>query len=286
MGQPAHNLAHIPRELRLSNLGYGLGVTKLFKGATPAAGGGFTRTIPAEYWERMISLAFQLATSAVVKLRTLSVIYSDQDSNTFNLVPVATQIGAGETFTTYGDLASVTSVQPVTIPPATATAAAAGNATATLPVGASLAGIVINWGSVAVANSVTITVANAQTNGSLVWNVALATGQNSPFIQNFTVPLQAVAGQAITVTVTGNANSPTATIAAYGTSAITLSAAGAQIQLPDFLMHSGWSWGIQLGNPDPGDQISGVLMLTERFPSDLAGGYQRPDGQLFYPGPP
>ncbi len=64
MGQPPRNLAHIPRELRLSNLGYGLGVTKIIKGAQPAAGGGFTRTIPADYWERILSLAFNLVTSA------------------------------------------------------------------------------------------------------------------------------------------------------------------------------------------------------------------------------
>jgi hypothetical protein len=245
MGQPPRTLAHIPRELRLSNLGYGLGNTKILKLPAPAAAAGFTRTIPADYWERILSLAFNLVTSAVAGTRTLAIVFQDQDGNTFNLTPISNEIGPSQNITAYADLASVT---PVAVPAShqaegSQPAPAAGTTITSLVLPSG--GWTLNW---------LVQVSGAVGGATvLVRNVAVATAGTTYAAQLVATP----------------ANVP-----------------AAQVQLPDFLMHSGWQWGIQLGGPQAGDQLSGILLLAERFSSDLAGGYPATDGEQFYPGPP
>ena len=101
------------------------------------------------------------------------------------------------------------------VPVATGAAAAAGNGSALLPVNDALSQFTLAFGAVLTANTLAVTVTNAQ-GGTLTYAIPLAVGQNSPFVASFPTPLEAVAGQQITVTVTGNVNSPTVNITAYG----------------------------------------------------------------------
>jgi hypothetical protein len=286
MGQPPRTLAHIPRELRLSNLGYGLGVTKMFKGVSPAAATGFTRTIPADYWERILSLAFNLVTSAVAGTRTLAVIFQDQDGNIFNLTPVSNEIGPSQNITAYADLASVT---PVAVPAshqAEGSQAAPAAGTTIVSLALPSGGWSLNWlvqvsGAVAAAevDNFALVSAGVQLDVSINGNVAGQPYQQQP------AQVQIPIGGA-TVLVRNVALATAGTTYAAQLVATPANVPAAQVQLPDFLMHTGWAWGIQLGGAQAGDQLSGILILAERFPSDLAGGYQAADGALFYPGPP
>lgn len=285
MTQPNRNLAHIPRELRQSNLGYGLGVTKLFKLASPAAGASFTRAIPPEYWERLLSLAFNLQTSAAAGTRTLAVVFQDQDGNTFNLVPISNEIGPSQNINAYADLASVTQVQ---VPAshqnesqATAPAAGATIATLTLPSG----GWTINWSVMQTAGSTAADLNNMALNqGATQLLVAeMGTVLGTEYTQTAVEIQVPIGGATITVKTIGAASASAVYTAQL--TAIPANLPAAQVQIPDFLMHSGWAWGIQVGNAQAADQLSGILILAERFPSDTAGGYQPADGGMFYPGP-
>lgn len=40
--------------------------------------------------------------------------------------------------------------------------------------------------------------------------------------------------------------------------------------LPDLLIPSGWSWAGDVVGQDAGDQVSGVVLLVQRFPNDAA----------------
>jgi hypothetical protein len=286
MATPPHTLAHIPRELRLSNLGYGLGVTKLQKLPSPAAAASFTHLIPADYWERILSLAFNLTTSAVAGIRTLAIVFQDQDGNIFNLTPISNEIGPSQNITAYADLASVT---PVAVPAShqaegSQTSPAAGTTIVSLALPSG--GWTINWlvqvtgtvGAPEVDNFALVS-AGTQLDVSINGNVVGQPYQQQP--AQVQIP---VGGATVLVR-----NVNLATVGAVYAAQLTASPANvpaAQVQLPDFLMHTGWQWGIQLGGPQAGDQISGILLLAERYPSDLAGGYQAAGGELFYPGPP
>lgn len=286
MGGPPHTLAHIPRELRQSNLGYGLGATRILKLPTPAAAASFTRTIPSDNWERLLSLAFNLVTSAVAGTRTLAIVYQDGDGNIFNLTPISNEIGPSQNITAYADLASVT---PVAVP-----ASHQSEGSQTSP-----------------AATTTITSLVLPSGGwQLSWLVQVSGTVGAPEIDNFQL---VSAGVLLDTSINGNVvgqpyqqqpsqvqipiggatvlirNNVLATVGAVYAAQLVATPANvpaAQVQLPDFLMHSGWAWGVQLGGPQAGDQLSAILALMERFPSDLAGGYQATDGQLFYPGPP
>lgn len=286
MGGPPHTLAHIPRELRLSNLGYGAGVTKLFKLAQPAAGSGFTRVIPPEYWERILSLAFNLVTSAVAGTRTLAVIFQDQDGNIFNLTPISNEIGPSANINAYADLASVTPVaQPASHQAEGSVTSPAAGTTVTslaLPSG----GWTLNWlvqvsGTVGAPEVDNFQLVSA---GTLLDTSINGNTVGQPYQQQPSQVQIPIGGATVLVR-----NSALATVGAVYAAQLVATPANvpaAQVQLPDFLMHTGWQWGIQLGGAQAADQLSSILLLAERFTSDLAGGYQATDGQFFYPGPP
>lgn len=286
MGQPPHNLAHIPRELRGSNLGYGLGATRILKLPSPAVATGFTRTIPADNWERLLSLAFNLVTSAVAGTRTLAIVFQDGDGSTFNLTPVSNEIGPSQNITAYADLASVTQVAAPASHQAegsvTSPAAGATVVSLVLPSG----GWTLNWivqvsGTVGApeVDNFQLVSAGAVLDTSINGNAVAVPYQQLP--SQVQIPIGGA-----TVLVRANVLGTVGAVYAAQLVATPASLPAAQVQVPDFLMHSGWAWGVQLGSPQAGDQLSGIVALMERFPSDLAGGYQRPDGQLFYPGPP
>lgn len=262
-----YSVSAAPGQLRQGAQGRGRGWQQLLKPASPAAGASFLRTTPADYWERLLSMSFTLVTSAAAGLRSLNINLLDGDGYVFNSTPISNKINPSTTITGYADIFSVTAIGAQQIPDqAQATAAAAGNATATLPVGAQLTTIAITWGNVVTANNVTVTIANLQGGNSLVDNVALAVGANPMYLRTFSSgPLVPAAGQAITVTVTGNANSPTAVITAVGTAP--QNSGSLQVQLPDLVMKSGWQLQLQLAGAQAADQLSAIGLLLDRFPS-------------------
>lgn len=102
---------------------------------------------------------------------------------------------------------------------AQATAAAAGNATATLPLLASITGFSITPGTAAAGYTAAITV-NGASGGSNPINYALQGSATVAQPLNITFPsplAPAAAATAISVTFTGNANTPSADIIVYGT---------------------------------------------------------------------
>lgn len=283
---PPRTLAHIPRELRGSNLGYGLGATRVVKLPPPAAASSFTHTIPADNWERLLSLAFNLVTSAAAGTRTLAVVFQDGDSNTFNLTPISNEIGPSQNITAYADLASVTQVAVPASHQAegsvTSPAAGATVVSLALPSGGwSLAWLVQVSGTVGAPE-----VDNFQlVSGTTVLDTSINGNTVGQPYQQQPSQVQIPIGGA-TVLVRANVLGTVGAVYAAQLVATPANLPAAQVQVPDFLMHSGWAWGIQLGSPQAGDQLSAILALMERYPSDLAGGYQAPDGSYFYPGPP
>lgn len=93
-------------------------------------------------------------------------------------------------------------------------AAAAGNGSAVSPAFSIVTGFTLGFGNVTTANNLAVTVTGAQ-GGTLTYSIALAVGQNNPFSVTFPGGLQPT-GTQITVTVTGNANSPAVSIALFG----------------------------------------------------------------------
>lgn len=262
-----NSISAAPGQLRQGAQGRGRGWQQLLKPASPAAGASFLRVIPADYWERLVSMSFTLVTSAAAGLRSLNINTLDGDGYVFNSTPISTKINPSTTISGYADIFSVTAIGAQQIPDQVqATAAAAGNATATLPVGAQLTTAAISWGAVATANTVTITYGNLQGGNSITDTATLAIGANPMYLRTFSSgPLVPAAGQGITVTITGNTNSPTAVITAVG--AAPQNSGSLQVQLPDLVLKSGWQLQLQLAGAQAADQLSAIGLLLERFPS-------------------
>lgn len=248
------------------------GSTVLKSVPAPAAGANLVYPIGATYYERVCSFLATFAASAAAGQRSLTLAMCDGDGAAFNLTPASAEIGPSETWRLSADL--VPSVIPVARPnvaPATATFLAAGNGTATLAEGQQLAWLAVSYANVGGAgNTVVVTVNNAA-GGTLTFTSVLVVGANPALIVNFPTPLvQLTPGTPITVTVTGNVNSPAGSISAYPASpAETLLTTP---QLPDIIMQPGWSLQLQVTGVQAGDQISGVKVLTEQYDSESASG--------------
>ena len=92
--------------------------------------------------------------------------------------------------------------------------------------------------------------------------------------RNPVVVLADVAGRTTAVVPAGQ-NVPASTLLtidlAVGSPGLAGGAAGRTFGfLPDLLIPPGWSWSSAVGNGDPGDQLSGVSLLVQRFPNDAA----------------
>lgn len=144
---------------------------------------------------------------------------------TWDLKLVSVQLAAAGQVSAYpGDNTNVAPLHTATTStfsgsPTTAngTFTAAGNGSASLPVNSAITGFTISWGAVSTANTVTITVTNTVTGQTLTYAAALAVGQNNAFSVSYpSGGIPAALGQQITVTVTGNTNSPAGTIVVTG----------------------------------------------------------------------
>lgn len=262
-----NTLSGAASQLRQGATVRGRGWQTLVKPPQPAAATSFTRTTPAEYWERLLSLAFTLTTSAVAGVRTLALLYQDGDAYTFNLVPISNEISPSQTLTGYADLASVTPVQAPNSHEITAsvTAPAAGGVIASLVLPAG--GWTLSW-IIQLAGTPAAADAN---NFQLRQGAAVLLGSvnpgavGGPWTQT-PIEVQIPTGGA-TVSVNANGAGTAGAIYTAQLVAVPASVFQLQVQIPDFILKSGWGLQLQLGNAQAGDQLSGLGLLLERFPS-------------------
>ena len=267
------DLAHIPNETRQSSLSHGLGLTQLLKPVQPAAGANFTRAVPGEFFERYLALAFQLVTAVAAGNRSLAINYLDGDGFIFNQTPVALAIPPSTTMNVYADLVATTPVQQPVTQQASGSVlnpAAGGTiVTLTLPPG--------DW-QLAWEVEIEGTTSATDDNNLAIFQGAtqLAPSENGhvvgqPYTQETLEVNAGPAGATITVKATVLATVGATYLAQIV--ATPLSQLGVQAVIPDVLFRSGWQLQVAVGNIQAGDQISGIGLLTERYPSDTAVGH-------------
>lgn len=267
MSPRGNTLSGAASQLRQGATVRGRGWQTLLRPPQPAAAASYLRTIPAEYWERVLSLAFTLTTSAAAGIRTLALAYQDGDQFTFNLVPISNEIGPSQQLTGYADLASVTPVQAPSSHDTenSVTAPAAGGVITSLALpsgGWTLAWQVQLAGTPAAADANNFQLRQ----GAAVLLESINPGAvGGPWPQD-SIEVQIPVGGA---TVSVNANGVGTAGAIYSAQLVASPAnvMQLQVQIPDFILKSGWQLALQLGGAQAGDQISALGLLVERFPS-------------------
>lgn len=252
--------------------GLARGFEQLIKPAPPAAGANFTRAVPNDAWERVRSLTFQLATSAVAGNRQVLLNYLDGDAFVFDQTPASVIVPASGVVTGFlsnrsptavPSLASLQAEGSVTNPGALATIATI----AAVPAGA--------WQvAVTVFLSGTVTVVdqnNMQLNFGGAANPVIAYPGvvNSPV--TFTDVIELPAAHAVTVQSIGAASGVSAV---YNAELVLTNNAGLTYyaNIPDHILKSGYQLQLAISGVQAGDQLSQIGLLTERFPSDYATG--------------
>lgn len=271
MGDSGFTLSAAREQLRQSAMFKGRGWPTLRKIPPPAAGSSLAFTIPGEYWMRIVSVAANIQTSAAAGVRGLNLNYVDGDGYIWNQVPVAPDIGPSQNFNLYGDLASVTpSIVPASISGyGQVTSPAAGTTILSEPVPAG------DWQVQWSVESGGTTGGNENNNYGLYQGATLllqaenGTTAGQPYPQEAVTIEVPSAGSTIAVK-----NINVGTVGAIYEAQLVITRSGfwsAQLQIPDFLLKSGWGFQIGFTNPQAGDQISQVGLMVEEYPSS---GYQ------------
>jgi hypothetical protein len=248
------------------------GIQQLFGPVAATAGQSYTRTIPGEYWERLLSVSFTLATSATVANRTLAFNFASGDGYVFNSTPISNEIVASTTISGYGDLTYVTPVEAPTSNEnegsQTTPAALTTIATVALPAG----GWHINW-TVGLAGTTSAT--EVDNFGLYDGSTLVLQSENGDTAQG-TWPQTAVDVEVPPAGATYNVkNIAAGTSGAVYTASIVATSANvpaAQFTIPDLILEPGWQMQIALGNAQSGDQLTGIGLLLERYASDAANG--------------
>lgn len=257
-------MSHPPRMRR--------GNTRLLKPPAPAAGSGYAYQVTNDYWERVLSVAFTLTTSAAGAARAVSLAMTDADGFAFNVSPAIAFIGPSSAQTCYADLEtavpapgadSASGEGSVTDPGAAAVIASAGILQAGIW---DIQGQVYLSGTVTAADGNNMAVAIAGTN-----TIDLA----YPGVANVPTPvtgqIELLAAHTVTINAIGAASGASAVYNASFT-ATPASSAGAQASIPDLVLRSGWQLAITVAGIQAGDQLSGIGILAERYPSNWADG--------------
>ena len=256
-----------PAQLRQSAAFRGRGWTSLVKGVQPAAGGGFTYPIAGDFWRRILSVAATLATSSAAGIRQLNLVYQDGDGNIFNLVPISNEVGPSQTLTLYGDQASVTPVE------APESHQAEGSATSPAAL-TTLTSLVLPSGGWTLAWQVQVsgTVGATEINNFGLYNgttLVLQSENGNTVGQDYPqdpIEIQVPTGGA-TYNIKNIALATTGAVYAAQLVATPANVPSLQVQIPDFILKSGWQLGLQLVGAQAADQLSGILILEERYPS-------------------
>lgn len=260
------------RTLMSHPVGIRRGNTYLVKPTSPAAGAGFTYKVDSAWYERIIAITFGFAASAAAANREVVLNYQDADAFTFTQVPALSLVIASQTVSAFGDLEGIT--------PVTSAESASNYGTVTSPAaGANIVQVTgLPPGSYQVAWTVelggTITAGTDNDNFKLAsGGVQLARSVNPAVAGQYPqLPYDidllssvAIAVQALALATVGAIYSATLTITP-------LSAAGAQLLLPDMLLKPSWQLVISVTNIQAGDQLSAIGIMTERYPSNWADG--------------
>lgn len=248
------------------------GYTEIVPVAQPAAGANLIYPIGSTWWERIISIAITLTTSATQAFRSLAIAYADNNGAVFNSTLVAAGIPASQQFTVYGDLWGVSPVETpagasaegsLTSPAANAAIAT----TETLQPGLYTATVQIEM-------SGTLTAGTDNNNTQLV----LGGGQTYPLDNGIQAgpqvfgPFDFEVTTAGTVKVSVGANAGTTGSIYSAQLTITPQTVQAGVQLPAFIMKSGWQLQVQMFTTQAADQLGPATIVTERYPSDFATG--------------
>lgn len=243
---------------------------------TPAfvqVGSNWFYRIPAEYWTRLVSLAFQFTNSATSGEREYFVGYYQGDGTLFAAVPVSEAFGGsfsgqcvaaidGPALTVAGG--NGISTEGRQLGPAALTTLCS----ATLTQGE----WAINW---EVQLDGTVAAAELNNFGLYIGGTLLAQSENpptagGPYSQESVVIQVGVGGATVSIK---NIGAGTSTAGYTGEfTAQPYGAAVAYSKLPDIVMQPGWEIGIGANNAQSGDTVSGVVMLAEQYPSDWASG--------------
>lgn len=251
------------------------GITQLLSITPPALGANLVRSVPGDYWERLLSISFTLTTSATAGQRSLFLNYATGDGTIWNSTAIAEGVGSSVVTNQYGDLAYTSASQTLqsaeaegslTSPTAFTNIAAS----PTLPPGEYVVYVVINMSGTLAAgtdnNNVRLTVGGT----------AFETFDNNigPAPQPFgPINVNLATTGTIIVQTGGNAG----TTGAVYSATLNIQAAVQQNEftIPDLTFEPGWQMQITVGNIQAGDQLSGINMLLERYSSNFANGGMR-----------
>jgi hypothetical protein len=257
-------MSHPPR-LRRGN-------TRLAKPPNPAAGAGYTYPVTSDFWERIVSVAFTLTTAAGGAARSVALELTDADGFVFNASPAVSYLGPSSAITCYADLetavaapgaASASGEGSVTDPGAAAVIASAG----VLQPGIwDVAGEVYLSGTVTAADANNMAVAIAGTN-----TIDIAYPGQAGVPAAFNGQIELSAAHTVSVNAIAAASGAAAVYNASFT-ATPSSSAGAQASIPDITLKSGYSLQVAVAGIQAGDQLSGIGILAERYPSNWADG--------------
>lgn len=248
------------------------GWTELVRPANPAAGAGFTRKVPNDTWDRLLAVTYTLTTSAVGARRYPLLQFQDGDGTVFAQTPLGLNIQGSMTSTAFATQTGVPFQQPgdsrditgsVTSPGALATIASLGLSGGTYQ---------LNW-QVEVDGT---TAAGDDNNFQLSF-----TGLSTFPSENGHVPGQPYPQESLTIEAPAAGGSIVVQSILAGTvgavylaqvTAVPIGSSSFYGELPDLVMKSGWAHAITVLSEDPGDQLSGIAMLVERYPSSVAAG--------------
>ena len=248
------------------------GFEQLVKATQPAAGASFTRTIQNDAWERIRAITFQLVTSAAAGNRQVLLNYADGDGFIFDQTPASQIVGPSGTVTGFLSNRSPTAGPQLGSLQAEGAVTNPGLAGTIASIAAVPAGV---WqAAVTVFLSGTVTVAD-QDNMALAFGGAANPVIAYPGVVNtpvtFTEVIELPAAHAVTVQAIAAASGVSAV---YNAELVLTSSAGIAYyaNIPDHVLKSGYQVQLTVNGIQAGDQLSGIGILTERFPSDYAVG--------------
>lgn len=261
-----HTLGSHPPKLRRCN-------TWTYKGnPNPAAGGGFTWTVPSDWWVRILTLGFTLTADATAQARGVNITYADADGTTLDTNPAIALALAGQAIPVIGDMqipaaapANASQFQYGTV---TSPGAGAGIASiASLTPGLYL----VSW-QVELSGTLTagtdndnFRIVTAATTYARSVNLAVA----ATYAQQ---PIYVWVASGGSLNLQANAAATVGAVYAGSITATLVQPSPVQAMLPDITLKSGSTLSLAAVNFHSGDQLSAITFTAERFPSNWADG--------------
>lgn len=258
------------------------GTAQLVQPAAPAAGGGYTYTVPGDWWERVVSLLFTFTASSAAALRSIVLNVCNADGTIINQTPIVGQVNASEAWLVSSDVFNTAPTPGAggTNVSGSVTGPTAGQVIATtgaLPAGRyTVSGVFKLGGTTAAADA-----NNSQLQVGATVIEAFYNASASPSFYNFgPLVVDVPAGQAITV----NAQALGTGTAQYAADidVVSTSSLVSYPQLPDLILKAGWQLAVVVSNEQSGDTITGIQILTERYASNMASGSLEDDEHALF----